>query len=95
MVKNPPANTGDTGSIPGARKIFWSKKRQPTPVLLPGKFHGQRRLVGYSPQGCKELDMTEHTHACMQASRKNNYIDVVTMQGGHHWERRMYKCKWG
>ena len=29
---------------------------------LPGKFHGQRSLVGYSPWGCKELDMTERRH---------------------------------
>ena len=36
------------------------RKWQPTPALLPGKFHGQRSLVGYSPWGCKELDMTEH-----------------------------------
>ena len=38
------------------------RRRQwhPTPVLLPGKSHGQRSLVGYSPWGCKELDMTEH-----------------------------------
>ena len=40
----------------------WRRKWQPTPVFLPGKFHGQRSLVGYSPWGCKELDMTEHTH---------------------------------
>ena len=36
-----------------------------TPISLPGEFHGQRSLVGYSPWGCKELDMTEwltHTH---------------------------------
>ena len=32
---------------------------QPTWVFLPGEFHGQRNLVGYSPWGCKELDMTE------------------------------------
>ena len=31
----------------------------PTPVFLPGKSHGQRSLVGYSPCGCKESDMTE------------------------------------
>ena len=31
------------------------------PVLLPGKSHGQRSLVGYSPWGRKELDMTEVT----------------------------------
>ena len=35
----------------------------PLPVFLPGKFHGQRILVGYSPWTCKELDTTEHTHA--------------------------------
>ena len=35
---------------------------QPTPVLLPRKSHGQRSLVGYSPWGCKELDMTERLH---------------------------------
>ena len=33
---------------------------QPTPVLLPGKVHGQRRLVGYSPWSHKELDITKH-----------------------------------
>ena len=32
-----------------------------TSVFLPGKFHGQS-LAGYSPWGCKELDMTEHAH---------------------------------
>ena len=35
---------------------------QPTPVLLPGKFHGQRSLVGCSPWGREELDMTERLH---------------------------------
>ena len=33
----------------------------PLPVFLPGESHGQRSLVGYSPQGCKESDMTEAT----------------------------------
>ena len=32
---------------------------QPTPVFLPGEFHGQRSLVGYRPQGHKESDMIE------------------------------------
>ena len=32
---------------------------QPTQVLLPGKSHGRRSLIGYSPWGYKELDMTE------------------------------------
>ena len=34
------------------------KKWQPTPVFLPGKFHGQRSLAGYSPWGRKQLDTT-------------------------------------
>ena len=41
------------GKIPGRRKS------QPTPVLLPGKSHGQRILVDYSPWGCKESGTTE------------------------------------
>ena len=47
--------TQDAGPIPWAGKIPWSRIRQPTPVLLPGKFHGQRSLVGYSPWGCKRV----------------------------------------
>ena len=43
------------------RKIPWTRKWKPTP-FLPGKFHGQRSLEGYSPWGCKESDMAEHTH---------------------------------
>ena len=38
------------------------RKWQPTPVLLPGKFHGWRNLIGYSPWGHKELDTTERPH---------------------------------
>ena len=43
-------------------KIPWRRKWQPTPVLLPGKFYGQRSLVGYSPWNHKELDVTEQLH---------------------------------
>ena len=35
------------------------RKWQPTPVFMPGEFHGQRSLVGYSPWVCKQLDTTE------------------------------------
>ena len=37
------------------RKIPWRRKWQPTPVFLPGKFHGQRSPVGYSPWGRKRV----------------------------------------
>ena len=43
-------------------KIPWRRKWQPTPVLLPGKLHGLRSLVGYSPWGRKESDMTKQLH---------------------------------
>ena len=39
--------------------VYWRRQWQPTPVLLPRESHGPRSLVGCSPQGCKELDMTE------------------------------------
>ena len=38
---------------------LWRRQWQPTPVLLPGKPHGQRSLVGCSPWGCEELDTTK------------------------------------
>ena len=47
---------------PWVGKIPWRRKWQPTPVLLPGKSHGQRSLVGYSPWGHKESDITERLH---------------------------------
>ena len=43
---------------PSSRRRQW----HPTPVLLPGKSHGQRSLVGCSPWGRKESDTTERLH---------------------------------
>ena len=40
---------------PWVRKISWRRKWQPTPVFLPGKSHGQRSLVSYSPWGRKRV----------------------------------------
>ena len=40
-------------------KIPWRRKWRPTPVFLPEKSHGQNSLVGYSPGGLRESDMTE------------------------------------
>jgi len=47
------------GFDPWVGKILWRREWQPTPVFLPGEFHGQRSLVDYSPWDCKESDMTE------------------------------------
>ena len=43
------------GFDPWVGKIPWRREWQPTPLFLPGEFHGQRRLVGYSPWGCKRI----------------------------------------
>ena len=57
-IKNLPA-IQDTCIWSLVRKIPWRREWQPHPVFLPWEFHGQRGLVGYSPLGHKELDMTE------------------------------------
>ena len=60
------------------------KEWQPTPIFLPGEFHGQRSLVGYSPWSCKELDTTEqlththtHTHIHKQLILKSNDLFIL------------------
>ena len=52
-------NAGDPGSIPGSGRSPGEGNGKPTLVFLPGKSHGQRSLVGYSPRSRKESDMTE------------------------------------
>ena len=68
MVKNLPA-MWKPGFNLWIGDFSWKRAWQPPPVFLPWEFsHGQRILEGYSPWGCKELDMTEqlgtaqHTH---------------------------------
>ena len=59
---------------PWVRKIPWRRKWQPTVVFLPGKSHGQRSLVGYSPWGHKETDTTEHTCARTRALNWHQFL---------------------
>ena len=61
-VKASAYNVGDPDSLRWVRKIPWRRKWQPTPVLLTGKSHEWRSLVGYSPWGRKESDTTEQLH---------------------------------
>ena len=73
--------------------MYWRRQWQPTPVLLPGKSHGWRSLVGCSPWGCCKSDTTEQLHfhfslSCigegngnpLQCSRLENFRD-----GGAWW----------
>ena len=58
MVKNLPAMK-ETWFDLWVGKIPWRKKLLPTPVFLPGEFHGQRSLAGYGSWGHTESDTTE------------------------------------
>ena len=64
MIKNLPASLEgkrNSSSIPGLGRLIPSRRKwQPTPVFMPGKFHGQRSLAGYSPWGRGQTH-TEHT----------------------------------
>ena len=68
----------DIGSCdPWVGKIPWRKEWLPTPVFLPGEFHTERSLAGYSPRGHKELDTTEqltlfHLHVIMEAKKSED-----------------------
>ena len=57
------------------QKIPWRRKWQPPPVFLPGKSHGQRSLMGYSPWDCKELDTTERLNH--HSKNKNIFIQQI------------------
>ena len=57
---------------------------EPTPVFLPGESHGQRRLPGYGPWGCKDLDMTEvtyHAHTLGRALQSK----IRSIQSKQYW----------
>ena len=62
-AKNPPANAGETREmslIPGLGRSRGEGDGNPLQYFLPGKFHGQKNLAGYSPWSCKESDTTEY-----------------------------------
>ena len=54
----------------------WNRKWQPTPLFLPGEFHGQRSLVDPRSWGHKESDTTEHTHT--QSTYVGSLLDLRT-----------------
>ena len=79
MVKNLLASarvSGDTGLIPELGRTPGGGN---TPVFLPGESHGQRSLVGYSPQDCKELGVTEGL----------SKLCLNTVATTHMWLRRI------
>ena len=66
---------------PLVRKIPWKRKWQPTPAFLPGKFHGQRSLVGYGPWGCKKSDTTKNDLAYMLLTQNLGNMNICIKKG--------------
>ena len=65
-------DVGDGEKTEVATQVYsWRRKRQLTPVFLPGKFHGQRSLAGYRPWGCKSQDVTVHTSSIQGRTETN------------------------
>ena len=71
-------------SDPWVGKIPLEKEMATTPVFLPGKSHGHRSLVGYSPRGRKESDMTEatlaHTHRVLNWQKRPRWFTEIKVQ---------------
>ena len=91
---------------PWVKKILWRRKRLPTPVFLPGEFHGQRSMVSYSSKGHKESDMTEqlsmnacfpspfHTHTHTHTHIQWNNYQSQDNEHIHHLIQLMLVCVW-
>ena len=62
--------------------LWYLRQWQPTPVLLPGKSHGRRSLVGCSPWGRKESDMTEATKQQQQQQSVSHYTKTFLRLSG-------------
>ena len=77
MVKASAYNAGDPGLIPGLGRFPWRRKWQPTPVLLPGKSHGQRSLVAYGPWGCKKSDTTKQLRFHLSLEKDSKFIIFI------------------
>ena len=76
MVKNLPAMQGTC-----VQSLGWEdpwRKWQPTPIFLPGEFHGYRSLAGYSPRGQKEMDMTDYHSYISKRVQLENIHDSIS-----------------
>ena len=72
------------GFDPWFWKVLWGRKWQMTPIFSPGKSHGLRSLVGYSPQGCQELETIE------QLSMHTSHTDIL--YNAYHEYTHIYLC---
>ena len=89
---------GRPGFDPWVGKIPWRRAWQHTPVFLSGESHGQRSLVGYSPWGHRESDMTEwvSTHGssiCSSTSGTGMILNERTEVHFSDWSKRVCNIK--
>ena len=82
------------GFNPWVGKIPSRRKWHPTPVLLPGKSHGQRSLGGYSPQGHKELDTTDRLHFHFLAPQRASLVAQLVKNLPAMWETWVRSLGW-
>ena len=80
---------------PWIRKITSRRKWQPAPVFLPGKFHGQRSVAGYSLWSQKELDMTEKLsmNALLRLNQLLKIYFILSFPGGPVVKTLRFQCR--
>ena len=102
--KESASSAGDVGSIPGLERSPGEGSSYPHQHSCLQNFHGLRSLVGYSPWGCKELDKTEWTLACLQGVCTLNYYfyaenskeQAMSIKERMDWRQsREEACVWG
>ena len=71
--------------------LLWRRKWQPTPALLPGKSHGWRSLIGYSPWGRKESDTTERLN-CPELYSLSICQEVIRLEGEGNSNSLQHSC---
>ena len=79
LLQTPPALERST--IEGSLSIWWRRKWQPTPVFLPGEFHGQRRLAGYSPWSRKSQTRLSDQTTTTTSTWTSCSSDLKTVRG--------------
>ena len=87
MVRNHPPRQETREAWVQVRKTPWNMKWQPALGFLPRKYHEQRRLVGYSPWGCTESDMTEHAGSqpasSMYSTKSRPFVLIAALGFGN------------
>ena len=98
--KTSASNAGGLCVCPRVGKISWRREWLPTPVLLPGKSHGQRSLLDFSPWGCKESDTTDRVTLSLtcgllilpiiQKLKLSQLMFIASMSS--HWNSLVWRC---